>query len=146
MTTMKKIFALSLLLISVLIAKADERPVVFDQLPAAAQTFIKTHFADAKMVYATMDSDFTETDYEVRLDNGAKIEFNGSGNWKEVQNKSLQVPSSVVPEGIAEYVKQYFPDARIVKLERKTFRYDVSLSNHIELEFDLNSKFLRYDD
>ena len=143
---MKKIFALSLLLISVLIAKADERPVVFDQLPAAAQTFIKTHFADAKMVYATMDSDFTETDYEVRLDNGAKIEFNGSGNWKEVQNKSLQVPSSVVPEGIAEYVKQHFPDARIVKLERKTFRYDVSLSNHIELEFDLNSKFLRYDD
>ncbi len=143
---MKKIFALSLLLISVLIAKADERPVVFDQLPAAAQTFIKTHFADAKMVYATMDSDFTETDYEVRLDNGAKIEFNGSGNWREVQNKSLQVPSSVVPKGITEYVKQYFPDARIVKLERKTFRYDVSLSNHIELEFDLNSNFLRYDD
>ena len=146
MTTMKKIFALSILLLSVLAARADERPIGFNELPSSAQEFIKTHFAGVKMSYATKDAELTSTDYEVRLEDGAKIEFNGNGEWTEVKNKASQVPQSIVPKGIAEYVSQNFPGVSVVKLERNRFRYDVSLSNHMELEFDLNSKFLGIDD
>ena len=143
---MKKFFALSLLILSLLSARADERPIGFNELPATAQEFIKTHFPGVKMSYATKDAELTSTDYEVRLENGAKIEFNGKGEWTEVKNKASQVPTTIVPEGIAEYISQNFPGASIVKLERNRFRYEVSLSNHMELKFDLNSKFLGIDD
>ncbi|MBQ7856167.1 MAG: PepSY-like domain-containing protein [Alistipes sp.] len=143
---MKRFLALSLLLASFLTASADDKPIGFNELPATAQTFIKTHFSNARMSHATVDAEIGDTDYEVLLDNGTKLEFNGSGEWREVANKTSQVPSSIVPKGISAYVSQNYPDARIVKLERNTFRYDVTLSNHIELEFDLNSKFLGIDD
>ena len=95
---MKKIFALSILLLSVLAARADERPIGFNELPAAAQEFIKTHFAGVKMSYATKDAELTSTDYEVRLENGAKIEFNGNGEWTEVKNLENNGDGSVTGE------------------------------------------------
>ena len=143
---MKKLTILITLIVLSLSARADDRPIGFNELPKEAQTFIHKHFANTRLSYATMDAEIHKTDYEVHLDNGTKLEFDGKGNWTEVANKTSQVPSSIVPEGIANYVKQNYPDTRIVKLERNTFRYDVELSNRLELEFDLNSRFLGIDD
>ena len=44
-TVMKKIFAIAAIaLATIQIIKADDRPVTFNQLPAAAQAFINTNY------------------------------------------------------------------------------------------------------
>ena len=61
-------------------AKADHDQVIaFNQLPAAAQTLLKEHFATKVPLVVTMDWD----DYTVVYDSGEKVEFDKQGNWKE---------------------------------------------------------------
>lgn len=44
---------------SMQVAMADnDKPITFEQLPAAAQTFIKQHFADAKVAFVKMEKNF----------------------------------------------------------------------------------------
>ena len=51
------------------ISKADDRPIKFEKLPAAAQQFVKTNFADNTVVFVTKDDDLIAPDFEVVLDN-----------------------------------------------------------------------------
>ena len=56
---MKKIIiSLVLVLTSISIVKADDRPVTFNQLPKAAQKFINQYYQNEKISFATVD-DFT---------------------------------------------------------------------------------------
>ena len=65
-------------------ASADERPIEVQQLPKAAQEFIARNFAGVPVMYATVDRELLDTDYEVRLEDGTKIAFNGSIQSSEI--------------------------------------------------------------
>lgn len=148
MKIMKRVIstvAVLLFTLGVACAKADQ-PIKAEELPVAAQTFIKTYFSGSKISFAKLDDEFLYKEYEVMLTDGTKLEFNGDGEWENVDCKYGAVPSGIVPARIAEYIKKNYPDAKILKIDRDRRDYEVALSNHLELTFDLKFNLVDIDD
>lgn len=146
---MKKFLVLAVmaLFVSLGVACADnDRPVSVDQLPAKAQQFITRYFSDQKVSFAKEEHDFLDVTYEVLFTNSIRVEFSKNGEWKEVDCKYSIVPEGIVPEQITAYVNSNFPDARIVSIDRDKRDYEVSLTNNLELTFDLNFNIIDIDD
>ena len=53
----------------------NDRPIQVNQLPAKAQTFIKTYFKNHKVALAKMESGVFYKSYDVVFTNGEKVEF-----------------------------------------------------------------------
>ena len=104
----------------------NDKPIEVSQLPAKAQTFIKT--------------------YDVVFTNGEKVEFDKSGEWKEVRCRQSEVPAQIVPEAIRNYVKTNYPDARILQIEYDDNEYEIKLSNRWEITFDSKMRVIDIDD
>ena len=143
---MKKIFIVAaIVLASLQIVKADDRPVTFSQLPAPAQTFINTNYPDEKISYATKDDDFILPDYNVMLANGVKIQFEHSGALEKIESR-IGIHEDLVPFQIRDYVKMHYPDAIFVEYEIGKRSYEVKLSNRLELKFNKNFNIIEIDD
>ena len=120
-----------------------------NDLPEAAQTFLTEYFPKAKVGMVKTDKHLLKkTDYDVKLVNGTKIEFNNSGKWTSVDCKTREVPEGIVPKTIRTYVKKNFPDVKIVKIEKTSTKYEVGLSDDVELTFNLLGQFksMKMDD
>lgn len=116
-------------------------------LPAAARTVLKNNFkSDVSLI--KIDKDFGRVkEYEVVLTNGSEITFDRSGNWKDIETSASQaVPDKMVPQGIRNWVKTNQKNSRIVGIERNRGGYDVELSNGVEVKFNKNGDFIKYDD
>ncbi|MBR7012708.1 MAG: PepSY-like domain-containing protein [Muribaculaceae bacterium] len=122
-------------------ADDDDRVIAFDQLPQAAQTFLKANFANKVPLVVTADWD----DYTIRYESGEKIEFNRSGDWKDIECYNNKVPTSVIPEQIVNYVKQNYPGKSVIKIERHRSVYEVKLNNGMEVEFNRNFQVIGMD-
>ena len=123
-----------------------EKPVTFEQLPAAAQQTIKQHFPNRQIALAKMEMEIFGKTYDVIFTNGEKIEFDSKGQWRDIECKQSQVPAALVPAAIAAYVKKNYPQATIVKLERDRRTYEIELSNRLELTFDKSFRLIDIDD
>lgn len=115
------------------------------ELPAAAQTFIKDNFAGQTIKTITTDKDLTGTEYDVLLSGGTTLEFDGNGNWEEIDGNKIALPTSVLPKTIADYTTQNYAGKAIVQIEKDKKGYDVELADGTDLNFDANGKFLRID-
>ena len=116
------------------------------QLPKAAQEFMAKNFSGSPVMYVNMDRDLLDTDYEVRLEDGTKIDFNGSGNWTDISNKRTGIPTSIIPAKLVSYVHKHYPDARFLAIERGSRDYEIKLSNGIELTFNKEGRLVGFDD
>ena len=121
---------------------AHDRIIPVTQLPAQAQTFIKTYFADKTVAYAKQDG----AKYEVKFNDGAEVEFDRKGNWDNVDCKFTAVPDAIVPEQIKNYVAANHPGALITKIDKERYGYEIELSNSLELKFDRNFNIFDIDD
>lgn len=111
-------------------------------LPAAARDFLELHFPKAKIGMIKVDKHLLKkTDYDVKLVNGTKIEFNNAGKWTSVDCKKSAVPEKIIPAAISRYVKKNCPDVKIVKIEKSATKYEVELSDDVELTFNLLGQF-----
>lgn len=142
---MKKIiFAMSVVLIS-MACVAEDRPLVYEQLPAPAKEFINANYPGEKVSYIVVDDDIVKPDYTVRLANGVEIQFENSGALEKISART-GVPAAVVPVQIADYVKANFPDAVVVEYEIGRRDFSVDLSNGLELRFNGKFKLVELDD
>ena len=125
-------------------ADDDDRVITYDQLPQAAQTFLKTHFATKVPLLVTADWD----DFTISYESGEKIEFNRSGEWKDIECYNSKVPADAVPEQIYTYLNQNYPGKSVIKIERHRSVYEVKLNNGMEVEFNRNFQVtdVDYDD
>ena len=138
--TMKRIFAILAVMAAFMsAAKADDRPVTYQQLPASAQAFIPENYPADKVSYATKDDDLILPDYTVVLVSGVKISFNNDGSLEKIESKVDGVPAGLIPVQIREYVRHNYHDVAYVEYEIGRRTYEVKLSNGMELTF--NSKF-----
>ncbi len=143
---MKKIFAIAAIaLASLQIISADDKPVTFNQLPAAAQEFINTNYAGEKISYATVDDDLIRPDYNVMLANGVRIQFENSGALEKIESRA-GIPSDLVPVQIRDYVQVHYPDATFIGYEIGRKSYEVKLSNRLEIKFNKNFHVIEIDD
>lgn len=125
---------------------AQDQIVTFNQLPTKGQNFISKYFQKGQVSTVILDNDYISKDYDVVLTNGTKIEFDGKGNWKEVDGKRNAIPTAFIPQSILNYVNKSFPNTKIIKIEKNRFSYDVELTNGLDLEFDSKGNFIRIDD
>lgn len=136
---------LSALGVSCAMTSADS-PIAVGELPAAAQQFIKTHFASSEVLYAKVDDDLFDNDYKVVFADGTSVEFASNGEWKEVDAKRGEVPAAIVPQAVREQVAAQFPQARIRSIDRDRRGFDVELSNGLDLKFDRRFNLVEIDD
>ena len=136
----------SLLAFGVVTAQ-DEGLVPASALPAFAQTFINQHFSANSIVSVWQDTEKGKVeDYTVLFADGSEVEFLANGNWKEVKVRNGQVSPKIVPTKISKYVHRKFPKAMIKEIKKGRTKYEVDLTNGVELIFNLNGKFLKIDD
>lgn len=130
---------------SLSIMKADDRPVTFTQLPAAAQAFINTNYPSDKISYATVDDDFIRPDFNVVLVSGVRIKFENNGALEKIESPA-GVPDILIPVQIRDYVKIHYPDSIIREYEIGRRHYEIKLSNRLELKFNRNFNVIEIDD
>ena len=79
----------------------DKYSINRKDLPEPAREMLDEHFPKAKVSMVKVDRHLLKkTDYDVRLTNGAKIEFSNKGKWTNVDCKKKSVPESLVPKAI----------------------------------------------
>ena len=125
---------------------ADDRIVPVNQLPANAKLFIQEHFPEASISYAVLDREFKGKRYDVKLNNNMEIEFDKKGNWTKVNCKGYPVPAALIPPMISEYVKANFPDTDVTKIDKERNRWEIKLSNGLDLKFNKSFKCIGMDD
>lgn len=148
---MKKLILVMLIAVMTVVSgyAFDKYSIDRNDLPESAQQFLTTYFPKAKVGMVKTDKHFLKkTDYDVKLVDGTKIEFSNSGKWTSVDCKGREVPQDIVPRAIRNYVKKNFPDVKIVKIEKTSKRYEVKLSDDVELSFNLLGQFksMKMDD
>ena len=128
-------------------AQAQEQIITQKELPTSAKTFLQKNFPNGKVEYVVMEKNYlSSNEYKTRLNNGVEIEFNQKGEWKEVNGFQTEIPASFIPKKIQNYVKNKFANTKIVKIEKGSFgKYEVKLSNGLELEFDSKGNFKRVE-
>ena len=109
-----------------------------NELPVTAQIFISESFPKAYII----SIEFENAKYEVRLNNGAEIDFDLNGNWEMVDCLLREVPAHIIPIEVANTVKEQFPDAEITRIEKEHYGYDVELSNDLDLKFNFQGMIL----
>lgn len=128
-------------------ANAQETIITSKELPVAAQKFISDHFSQGTVDYVKKDKEIFSTDYKVRFADGAEVEFDSKGVWMEVDGNKKSIPTGFIQKNILVYVKDKFPNAQIVKIEKGRFeKQEVKLSNGLELEFNSKGEFKRIDE
>ena len=145
--SMKRILVAIISLMAVVgISKADDRQIKFERLPAAAQKFVKTNFADNTIVFVTKDDDLIAPDYEVVLDNGTVLQFSSAGSLEKIEAFRTGVPQNLVPEKINAYVSANYPDVFFKEYEVEKGKHEVKLSNGLELTFNSVFTLIEIDD
>lgn len=125
----------------------SDKPITESQLPAAARQFIKTHFPKSKIAMAKQESGFFSKEYDVIFTNGDKLEFDGKGNWTQVNCKTNSVvPAAIVPAQIKAYLKNTYPNVTIKRIEKEGSNIEVNLSNGWEITFDSKYQVVDIDD
>ena len=144
---MKRIIALILSLsVFALSAKADDKPIDYEQLPAAAKAFIQSDFSSLSISFITRDADLLDTTYDVHFTNGLKLEFNSKGEWKEISNATALIDTKYIPKEILASIASRWPDAGIKKIERYRQGYEIELTNRLELKYDKHFRLVEIDD
>ncbi|WP_160070222.1 PepSY-like domain-containing protein [Sphingobacterium bovisgrunnientis] len=147
MKTIFKTLAVVALLTTSMGANAQDKLIDLGQLPKKAQNFIKTYSSKLSVAYVKLEDElFSKKSYEVKMNDGSEFEFDKNGEWKEIDMKRKSIPLSLIPQAIKEYVEKSFPKNNIVKLSRSSSKYEIELSNGLDLVFNSKGKFLRIDD
>lgn len=126
-------------------ANAQKTVITKAALPVNAQTFLKTHFAGQEPTYIIEDKEMFSKDYKVQFANNLEVEFDGKGNWEEIDGNNQAIPISVIPKKIVSYINTHFANTAITKIDKGTWGYEVNLSNGLELEFNSKGNFIRID-
>lgn len=124
----------------------DDRPIEYAKLPTAARQFIASSFADTRVSYAKVDSEWWDTTYEVVFVDGRKVEFEKDGSWKEVSCKFSEVPAKIIPDRIRDYVSATYAGQKIVQIERDRRTCEVKLDGGLDLIFDRDGNLIGMDD
>ena len=107
-------------------------------LPKAAQDFIKKSFPNDPILYAEQN----RKDFDVALQSGIEIEFFINGEWKEVKSPYQPLSATLLPNAVSNALKQKYPQASILKIEKQYSSYEISLDNRREIYISNNGEVL----
>lgn len=123
-----------------------KRPIAVPELPVSVQAFLNEYWADNKVAYATVETDWFYKEYKVVFVDGSKMEFNRRGEWKEIECKYGRVPEAMIPEPIRVRLSELYGECEVIGIERDRREYEVKLSNRLEVTFDRLFRVVDIDD
>ena len=125
----------------------DDKTIPYNNLPATAQTFSQTYFADATVRQVEKDND----SYNLYYTNGFEIDFYTNGEWKSIESSYQQFPASLLtlsPIDIinADVTKRY-SGLYIIEIEKDTKKngFEVKLNNNVELIYEWDGTYRGVD-
>ena len=142
----KSILSALLVLTTCFTACANEKVITYPEMPLQAQRLIEAHFSKADVSLVMIDRELLRTEYEVRLNDGTKVEFDGDGELTKIDCGAKAVPEALIPELVRQYVKANFPNAFITEWGKDDRRWKAELNSGLDLEFNSNYEFVRIDD
>ena len=116
--------------------------ITYSDLPQNARVFIDSYFPLLDVVYAEKKKDGKSTIYEVVLDKGVILQFNGSGNWFYIDCQTSELPTGILPTNISEYINEHYSGYIICKVDIRYGRYDVTTTTGLILIFSAEGIFL----
>ena len=123
----------------------DGNDIPASSLPQAILDYITINYPGSTIV----EAEEYPNQYEVTLNNGLKLEFDLNGNFIEVSggindhdNDGVNINPNSLPQAIHDYVSNNYPRTTIIKAEEYPNEFEITLSNGLKLEFDLNGNFL----
>lgn len=121
-----------------------------DVLPQNSRDFIAQHFSQASVAKVDKEDGWLDWDknemYEVRFDNGIKLDFDQDGNVTEIDSKRGEgIPLEALPDKIRQYLEENYGGIEVVSWEMDRRDQEVELADGTDLEFDSNGNFLKLD-
>lgn len=115
-----------------------------EDIPNVAMSFLNNYYSNVAIAKYEVKNDVLGKSFEVKLNNGAEVEFNEAGKWNEISDPQ-GIDNDLVPQSIKDYVAKNYAGAHItkVKLEKKNIKID--LSNDVDLIFDGGGNFVKVD-
>lgn len=113
-------------------------------LPQKSRAFINSTFPGVQIWKVERDGG----KFEVKLSNGVDIDFYMNGDWKDIDGGWVTIPFSVLPAAVANTVKQTYPQAMMVDVEKEWGNYKIKLNNFMELYITANGQLMgqKFDD
>ena len=113
-------------------------------LPQKSRAFINSTFPGVQIWKVERDGG----KFEVKLSNGVDIDFYMNGDWKDIDGGWVTIPFSVLPASVANTVKQTYPQAAIIKVEKEWGNYKIKLNNFMELYITASGQLVgqKFDD
>lgn len=143
---MKKTLTIIALLFVGMTTYAQKTNISYESLPNDAKDFININFPSVTPAVVLKDTETFDVEYEVRFNDGMKIEFSEDGEWKEVKNDINCLTFGFLPENIGKYLENNHYGLCVKEIKREFKGFKVELANDVEVIFDKNGKFKRYDD
>lgn len=103
------------------------KEISYDALPEKARQFIGLYFQDMECVRIVQKKDNGATGFEAYLTDGAKLEFDGRGEWTSLDCKFSALPNDILPENIITYIDNRYPDAVVRKAEKLPSGYEINI-------------------
>lgn len=104
------------------------KEISYDALPEKVRQFIGLYFQDMECVRIVQKKDNVATGFEAYLTDGAKLEFDGRGEWTSLGCKFSAIPSGILPENIITYIDNRYPDAVVRKAEKLPSGYEINIT------------------
>lgn len=121
--------------------KDDDTVVGISDVPSVGQNFITQYFSNLTVSRVEKETDGS---YDVHFTNGTEVDFDASGNWKNVDAADGQTLSNTefIPQAIRTYLAEMYPNSPINGIEKTSTGYEVELVNFGgEVTFDLNGNY-----
>lgn len=122
----------------------DDTLIPEANIPTEIKTYIETHFPSNSILSVEKDTENNSITYEVYLSENINLEFNSELDIIDIDART-QLPNSVLPQAILDYVSTNYPNNFVTDWELEFNHQQVELNNDIELEFELNGDFIRVD-
>lgn len=125
----------------------NENVITPTTLPSTAKVFTDTYFPNAvyKSTVKLNSPSINGSIYDTSLSNGYEIDFDANGNWTEIDGGNQAIPTALIPEKINAYIAANYPGLFVVQIENEKTKYDVELSNDLDLVFTMQGDFVRID-
>ena len=95
---MKKLIALGIFVLGLLMTGCSDKPVLPAELPAQITAFIQQNFPGQAITFAKKDLELTGWQYDVVLADGTQIDFDTDDMWDMIQSPMTNpVPVNLIP-------------------------------------------------
>lgn len=115
------------------------------QTPSEITAFVTTHFPNHQILQTVKNVEGFKRTYDVILNGNISLEFNRKLEIIDI-DADTQLPESVIPAKIGQYVSTNFPENFITDWELEDKHQQVGLDNDLDLEFTMSGDFVKIDD